>query len=190
MVYILGESSLHHAIEAWKRCKRRHLFDLNIIAIPGLHLNRQSRAQHKLVQVIQNEVSADECFILWHDAINNSIGKHPVDPRPHCPLKNWYQNAKTLKVCAASSTVSGWVPKNIYSYLAVTGIPVLNLLKDLFSTRKQKDQKLLAKYQEFHQDYRLEIKSLTFLRSYGGDIRLIRNKRQRLSKTRRDKGLE
>ena len=111
MVYILGASSLHHAIEAWKRCKRRHLFDSNIIAIPGLHLNQQHRAQHKLVQVIQNEVPADEGFILWHDAINNSIGKHPVDPRPPCPLKNWYQNSKTLKVCAASSTVSGRVPK-------------------------------------------------------------------------------
>ena len=118
MVYILGASSFHHAIEAWKRCKRRHLFDSNIIAIPGLHLNRQSRAQHKLVQVIRKEVSADEGFILWHDAINNSIGKHPVDPRPPCPLKNWYQNSKTLKVCAASSTASGRVPKK---YLQLPG---------------------------------------------------------------------
>ena len=190
MVYILGASSLHHAIEAWKRCKRRHLFDSNIIAIPGLHLNRQSRAQHKLVQVIQNEVSADEGFILWHDAINNSIGKHPVDPRPPLSPEELVSELKNLKglcgivYCQRSGT------KNIYSYLAVTGIPVLNLLKDLLSKRKQKDQKLLAKYQELHQDYRLEIKSLTFLRSYGGDIRLIRNKRLRLSKTRRDKGLK
>ena len=113
MVYILGASSLHHAIEAWKRCKRRHLFDSNLIAIPGLHLNRQSRAQNKLVQVIQNEVSADEGFILWHDAINKLHREAPSRPTspPPCPLKNWYQNSKTLKVCAASSTVSGRVPK-------------------------------------------------------------------------------
>ena len=96
MVYILGASSLHHAIEAWKRCKR-HLFDSNIIAIPGLHLNRQSRAQHKLVQVIQNEVSADKGFILWHDAINNSIGKHPVDPRPPLSPEELVSELKNLK---------------------------------------------------------------------------------------------
>ena len=187
MVYILGASSLHHAIEAWKRCKRRHLFDSNIIAIPGLHLNRQSRAQHKLVQVIQNEVSADEGFILWHDAINNSIGKHPVDPLSPEELVSELRNLKGLcgiVYCQRLGT------ENIYSYLGVTGIPVLNLLKDLLSKQKQKDQKLLAKYLELHQDYRLEIKSLTFLRSYGGDIRLIRSKRQRLAKTRRDKGLK
>ena len=33
----------------------------------------------------------------------------------------------------------------------------------------QKNQKLLAKYQELHQVYSLKIKSLTFLRNYGDE---------------------
>ena len=48
MVYILWLSSLRHAIETWKRGRRQHLFDSDIIAIPGLHLNHQSPAQTRL----------------------------------------------------------------------------------------------------------------------------------------------
>ena len=71
----------------------------------------------------------------------------------------------------------------------MSGIPVLNIVKYLLPSRKKKDKKLVARYQQLHQDFELEIKSKTIIRKYGGDLKKIINKRQPPSKTKRDKGL-
>ena len=128
MFCILGASSHHHAIE-----RRRDLFDSNIITIPGLRLNRQSRAQHKRFQKIQRSPSRRFYF---NDAINNSIEKHPFDPHPPLSPQQLVKELKNLKgqcgivYCQRSGT------EIIYSHLAETDVAVLNLLKDLISKRK------------------------------------------------------
>ena len=190
MVFILGASSLHHSLQKWSQVTNRQLFE-NIIAVPGLNLHPGSKAKLKVVQNRLVEIPVGETIILWHDVINNSITKHPSDSRQPLNADELITVLQKIRVF-----INGIVycqkkgAANVFEKLCSTGIPTLHIIKDLLSKKKQKDTKITSQYSELHQYWRIEIKTLTTVRKYHGDLKQIKQKKQRPSKIKREKGLK
>ena len=141
------------------------LFDENIIAVPGLKLHPGSQAKLKVVQNRLDEIPVGETIILWHDVINNSITKHPSDPRQPLTadeLITVLQKIRDLIGGIVYCQIKG--AANVLEKLCSTGIPTTQIIKDLLSKKKQKDTKITSQYSELHQYWRNEIKTLTIVR--------------------------
>ena len=76
MVFILGASSLHHALETLPTEENSFLKE-KIYTIPGLSLNNRAKNPQKIVQnLLQNDFAEKTEIVIWHDVLNNSLSKH------------------------------------------------------------------------------------------------------------------
>ena len=81
MVHILSASSLSRVIEKFDYNSKRTL-KKTITAIPGLSFNQNNKNDLKVNPTLLSKgrlskTSKKEKFIIWHDAVNNSISRHP-----------------------------------------------------------------------------------------------------------------
>ena len=79
MVHILGASSLSRVIEKVDNSKRTLKTKT---AIPGLSFNQNNKNDLKVILTLLSKgrlskISKKEKFIIWHDAVNNSLSRHP-----------------------------------------------------------------------------------------------------------------
>ena len=81
MVHILGASSLSRVIEKFDYNSKRTL-KKTITAIPSLSFNQNNKNDLKVIPTLLSKgrlskISKKEKFIIWHDAVNNSLSRHP-----------------------------------------------------------------------------------------------------------------
>ena len=142
MVIVIGASSLHHSLERWTNIKKR--LSRQAITKPGYNLHRGAQDKSKIIQYQLRLIPKNEQLIIWHDLIYNSVASTRKDPRkPLTPeqLVNEIKNIKH-KVVGIVYCVREEAP-DVYKELKGTGIPVLHIVKDLLSRRKQKDKELV-----------------------------------------------
>ena len=93
---IVGANSLFGSLKALKpKAKARLTIDTTAI-IPGLHIDEKTPNPRKSAFFYFNsEKYKDEKFVIWHDAVNNSLSPHRNNY--YQPFKNGRQVVKHLK---------------------------------------------------------------------------------------------
>ena len=165
MVFILGTSSLDHALQKFPAPSQKRVKDI-CFTKPGLCLNFNARDSRKTVQYyLHNYLSHHNDLVIWHDATINSISRHRSNNNRKLSSEQLVNlllrsgtNICAIVYCRGSGT------EDIEESLGSTGILVLNVVKDFISKRKAKDQVLIEKYKELHQPPSLELKTLLLLR--------------------------
>ena len=74
----------HYSPESWKKIdyKSKRTLKKTITAIPGLSFNQNNKNDLKVIPTLLSKgrlskISKKEKFIIWHDAVNNSLSRHP-----------------------------------------------------------------------------------------------------------------
>ena len=111
--------------------------------------------------------------------------KDPKKPLTPEQLVNAIKNIKH-KVVGIVYCVREGAP-DVYKELKGTGIPVLHIVKDLLSRRKQKAKELVRSYSQLHLAPHLEIKALTIVRNHGDNLKAIIKKKHSPSQQQRKK---
>ena len=188
MVYIFGASSLYYALGRNIR-ERRQLPE--VITKSGYNLHPQAKDKLKIVshQINRHPKSAE--VNLWHDLINNSTTNPKSDPRSPLTAEQLVTEIQKLKrkVVGIVFCERAGAP-NVYKELKATGIPTLNVVRDLLSRRKQKDRQLITEYRKLHQKPALEIKTLSVVKKNDSNLTAIIKKRQSPSQSQRRKKKE
>ena len=128
-------------------------------------------------------------IIFWHDIINNTVTSPISDNRT--PL-NGDQLKAEIERLQRKVDIVGIVycvregASDVYNKLKETEIPVLHIVKNLLSRRKQKD-KVLKKYSKLHLDPFLELKTLFSIVRNNGDLKRICKKKNSKPQKQRKK---
>ena len=185
MIIVVGASSLHHSLEKWRNISQRLRLSKQVIPKPGYNLHPQTADKSKVLQRRVKFLPFSALIILWHDVINNSLTHSPSDPRiPLTPNELLNEVLKLQRVVGIVYCVRRGAPDK-YKELKATGIPVLNIVKDLLSKRKSKDERVLGSYSKLHLRPFLEIKTLTIVRKDGSNLKTIIKKKQSPSQKQR-----
>ena len=76
MVFILGASSLHHALEKLP-AKAKKRYAKIVYTAPGLSFNPSGKNPRKTVQfILKHFFPYRRDLVIWHDVLNNSISQH------------------------------------------------------------------------------------------------------------------
>ena len=184
MVIVIGASSLHQSLEKWSKIKAR--LSKKVITKRGYNLHAEAKDKSKIVQRAKI-YPRKEGVILWHDIINNSLTRPESDPRIPLSANELVKEIQKFgRVVGIVYTVRAGA-LDVYKKLKATGIPVLHIVKDLLSKRKQKNKRLIKKYAKLHLNPFLEIKTLSIIRKYNSDLKKIIKKKQSPSKKQRAK---
>lgn len=186
-MFVLGASSLDDGLASLNIRTRKQL-KKTVLAIRGLSLNPFAKNERKTVQFYLNGSLKGQQIVIWHDAVNNSVSKHPSNnnrplsaPELVEQLLRYRSHILAVVYCQRSGT------EDIYTHLKASGILTLHIIRDLISKRKAKDTSLVKKYSALHQLPRLEVKTLTIVRRYSKNLSVLLKKklRKKLSKRRR-----
>ena len=130
-------------------------------------------------------------IILWHNIIKNTVKSPKSDNRT--PL-NGDQLKVEIERLQRKVDIVGIVycvregAPDVYNKLKETEIPVLHIVKNLLSRRKQKGEKMLKKYSKLHLDPFLELKTLFSIVRNNGDLkRICKKKNSKPQKQRKQK---
>ena len=127
---------------------------------------------------------------MWHDIINNTVTSPKSDNRT--PL-NGDQLKVEIERLQRKVDIVGIVycvregAPDVYNKLKETEMPVLHIVKNLLSRRKQKDKLVLKKYSKLHLDPFLELKTLFSSVRNSGDLKRICKKKSKKKKTTKEK---
>ena len=119
-------------------------------------------------------------IVLGHDIITNTVTSPKNDNRT--PL-NGDQIKVEIERLQRKVDIVGIVycvregAPDVYNKLEKTEVPVLHIVKNLLSRRKQKDKKVLKKYSKLHLDPSLELKTLFLIVQDNGDLKRICKKK-------------
>ena len=188
MVFILGASSLFHAINSLPK-NSQNWYTSTVFSLPGLSLNPFAVNYRKTVHYqLDNVFQYKSYIIIWHDAINNSLTSHRTNnyrelalPELATVLEHYQDRLKAIVYCPRNGA------PNIFGFLKQTSIVTLHVVTDLVSKRKQKDQNLIKEYYQLHQKHHLELKSLTLVITHQNSLRCLlkKTRHSKLSKRRR-----
>ena len=150
MVFILGASSLYHALRKLSAPSEKRVKE-TCFTKPGLSFS--ARDSQKTIQYyLHHFLSNRKDLVIWHDAINNSISNHLSNNNRSLStdqlkslLLGFKENITAIVYCCRNGT------DNIEKDLKKTGILVLNIVEDFISKRKAKYQILIERYKELHQ---------------------------------------
>ena len=156
MVFILGASSLHHALETLPTEENSFLKE-KIYTIPGLSLNNQAKNPQKIVQnLLLKDFAEKNEIVIWHDVLNNSLSKHKSNNFRALSvselldiLRSLENKLRALVYCHRIRT------PDISDILKTQSIPLFRIETDFFSTRKQNDPKVLNELKAIHQNLSL-----------------------------------
>ena len=188
MVFILGASSLHHALENLHPDQKKGKIE-KIYTIPGLSLNVHAKNPKKVVQkLLATELKDKKEVVIWHDVLNNSISRHKSNgfrplsvPELLEVLKSLENRLRALVYCQRDRT------PDIFEHLKVQSIKVFHIERDFVSKRKQRDQVFLRQFRALHQSPELELKHLDIVLKNGDNLDCITDKSRpkRISKRAR-----
>ena len=188
MVFILGASSLFHAINSLPK-NSQNRYTSTVFSLPDLSLNPFAANYRKTVQYqLDNVFRHRSDIIIWHDAINNSLTSHRTNnyrelalPELATVLEHFQDRLKAIVYCPRNGA------PNIFGFLKQTSIVTLHVITDLVSKRKQKDQNLIKEYYQLHQKHHLELKSLTLVLTHQNPLRCLlkKTRHSKLNKRRR-----
>ena len=188
MVFILGASSLLHAINSLPK-NSQNRYTSTVFSLPGLSLNPFAVNYRKSVQYqLDNVFRHKSDIIIWHDAINNSLTSHRTNNYRKLALlelatviEHYQDSLKAIVYCPRNGA------PNIFGFLKQTSIVTLHVITDLVSKRKQRDQNLIKEYYQLHQKNHLELKSLTLVLKHQNSLPCLlkKTRRRKLNKRRR-----
>ena len=159
MIYVVGASSLEKAVRSIQY-KSRKLDGSRITATPGLTFNPLSCNPLKNLQKLlpKRILAKKQNLVIWHDIINNTLSVHwknqtpPLSPQDLVKLLDNYRNRiSAIIYCQRLGT------PDAYRQLKTSGIPIINLKKNLVSKRQQRDSDRLIKLSFLHQPSGIEI---------------------------------
>ena len=184
----VGASSLDHSLEKWDNIRKR--LRGKIISKPGYNLHPNAKDKYKIVQNRLRYLENNTKIKLWHYIINNTVTSPKSDKRT--PL-NGDQLKVEIERLQRKIDIVGIVycvregAPDVYNKLKETEIPVLHIVKNLLSRRKQKDKKVLKKYSKLHLDPFLELKTLFSIVRNNGDLKRICKKKNSIPQKQRKK---
>ena len=160
MVFILGASSFHHALEKFP-AKAKKRYAKIVYTAPGLSFNPSCKNPRKTVQfILKHFFPYRRDLVIWNDVLNNSISQHvssnytSLTPQELVNTLNQFRsNVAALLYCRGDGT------KDIYGFLKRQFFTI-SILKDIISKRKAKSNSLVKSYQALHQKHELELKTL------------------------------
>ena len=164
MVFILGASSLHHALDILTPEKRK-TFNEKIYTIPGLSLNNHAKNPQKVVQNLLNKSFAEKTeIVIWHDVLNNSLSKHKSNNFRALSVSELLEILKTLENKLRALVYCHRIrTPDISDVLKTQHVPVFRIETDFFSTRKQNDPQILNELKAIHQRPEFELKYLDII---------------------------
>ena len=184
MVFILGASSLSHALDKLSNKHRQILQNSgnSYVAIPGLSIspyaNRPQKQAHCYLNPVNGIYRHRTDIVLWHDLINNSLTRRPRtndrvlnESELVVEIKTFKKNINCLVYCQRKGA------PDVNNALKNSGILTLNIIKDLLSPQKQRDPAELAKYTLLHQAPRTEWKTFFTIRINSGNLRRLLTKK-------------
>ena len=140
MVFILGASSLNHALRKLPAPSMKRVKDIRFTKT-GLSLNFNARDSQKTIHYyLQQYLSRRNDLVIWHDTIDNSLSRHRRNNNLELSseqLANLLLMYRT-KICAIVYCRRNRT-EDIGESLVSTGVLVLNVVKDFISKRKAKD---------------------------------------------------
>ena len=188
MFFILGASSLHHALRTQPKQEQQQLSQ-RVRAIPGLSFNTHSVNIRKTVQYQLPEFLPHHEYLIWLDFINNSISEHasnnnrPLSLDELLQVLSIYRNRIVAIVyCQRTNT------KHIYPLLKKSGILIINFVRDLLPKNKRRLPKIVAEYPPLHQKSNVELKTFRVISHNMRNLKMLpqqRHPNKRLSKGRR-----
>ena len=188
MFFILGASSLHHALRTLPKQQQQQLSQ-RVRAIPGLSFNTHSVNTRKTVQYHLSKFLPHHEILIWHDIINNSISEHasknnrPLSLDELLQVLSLYRNRIVAIVyCQRTNT------EHIYPQLKKSGILIINIVRDLLPKNKRRLPKIVAEYSQLHQKPSVELKTFRVISHNLRNLERLTQQRhpnKRLSKRRR-----
>ena len=193
MVYIVGASSLKHAIDQLSPREKRFLAKF-VTAVPSLSLNPNISPKRPLISLSylleRGFLHQKTNLVIWHDTINNSITKHKSNS--YTGLEGSQLASLLLKYkerIAAIVYCQRFGAPQIFETLRSTNIVIIRITKNLISRRRQQDKFLLHQYLQLHQEGPLEIRSLQLVLKHSSNLKALaqntRRPRKRLSQKKR-----
>ena len=185
MVVIIGASSLHLALEDWASVGGNEELQEDVIHYKGVTFHPKSKSNKIVRNILRDEINRNESVIIWHDVINNSISKHPFNPRT--PLTSNQLVSEIKPLINSHPRIEGLVycQRDGAPYILLP-IPVVQVTTDIISNSKQQDKDLLEGYRELHQETALEIKTLAIIRNNNSNLSDIIKKKKKPSKKQRE----
>ena len=193
MVYIVGASSLKHAIENLPPREKRVVAKF-VTAVSSLSLNPNTSPKRPLINLshlLQRWYLRQKTNLaIWHDVINNSLTKHKSNSYTGLEGSQLASILLTYKErIAAIVYCQRFGAPQIFEALRSTNIVVIRVTKNLISRRRQQDNLLLHQYLQLNQEGSLEIRSLQLVLKYSTNLKALsqntRRPRKRLSQKKR-----
>ena len=132
-----------------------------------------------------SEAEPTEEFVIWYDAINNSLSPHfnnfdsPLTrPELADSLKTVSSRIRSIIYCQRTET------SNINRDLKNHGLPVVDVVKDIASRKGDISEEIKQLYKLLHQPSALELKTYYVVLRYDGYEQKICKKKTRLSALR------
>ena len=140
MVVIIEASSLHLALEDWASVGGNEELQEDVIHYKGVTFHPKSKSNKIVRNILRDEINRNESVIIWHDVLNNSISKHPFNPRTPLtanqlvseikPLINSHPRIEGLVYCQRDGA------PYILEDLKKLPIPVVQVTTDIISNSK------------------------------------------------------
>ena len=185
MVHILGASSLSRVIEKFDYNSKRTL-KKTITAIPGLSFNQNNKNDLKVIPTLLSKgrlskISMKEKFIIWHDAVNNSLSRHAsnfntgLTPKQlQRSLIHYEHCISTIVYCKRSGT------PDVFQKLCETGILTLNVKKSILSKRKSKNLFIIKDLARVHPTTKTDFTILSTSLDHAEELeKLVKKKRSK-----------
>ena len=188
MVQILGASSLSRVIEEFDYNSRRTLKKTKT-AIPGLSFNQNNKYDLKVIPTLLSKgrlskISKKEKFNIWHDAVNNSLSRHPsnfntrLTPKQLQRILIHYKHCiSAIVYCKRSGT------PDVFQKLCETGILTLNVKKSILSKRKSKNLFIIKDLARVHPTTKTDLTILSTVLAHTEEL-------EKLNKKKRSKSCE
>ena len=166
--------------------KVRKFYFTCVTAIPGLSLNLLTKNPlTNLGNLFKDgNLARKRVLVFLHDLINNTLSTHWKNNTPASSpetlvklLKEYKERTQAIVYCRRFGT------QDVYKKLKKTGIPIISVIKNLISKRKQHDSFLDFKHSAIHQEHRLELKSLNIVLNHAENLESLSKKTR--SKTTR-----
>ena len=185
MVHILGASSLSRVIEKSDYNSRRTL-KKTITAIPGLLFNQNNKNDLKVIPTLLSKGrlsknSKKENFIIWHDAVNNSLSRHPSNFNTRLTPKQLQRSLIDCRHCISAIVYcKRFGTPDVFQKLCETAILTLNVKKSILSKRKSKNLFIIKDLARVHPATKTDCTILSTVLAHAAEFeKLIKKERSK-----------
>ena len=188
MVFILGASNIDRTLRNLDVHTRRRL-RLDVLGVPSFSFNGNNSKPEKTVQYQLNKlpVSRREDIVIWHDVINNSLSAHKSNGNRPLTVQQLLNEIILIRhrIVAIVYVQRDGTPSVFRRLLAETGLLVLHIIDDIYSTQQRKRGLDLKVYRLVHPGFSVEWKTVTLVRWYSCNLRRLIARQRPSNKTRK-----